>query len=269
MCFHPQLISTSKNWPASPTGAAGTPTAGAGPGPPRGSDTDTSTPPSTTAPEPWHAEIHGDETAAAAGFLERTVREFTRQGIRTERVLIDNGPCYRSGLWARTCARLGVKPKHTRPYRPQTNGKIKALPPHLHRGMGLHPALDLEQQRHEAFQHYIHYYNHHRPHGALGWATPIETLQALTRGNLPELHIYGTASSGRGLLARPPFENAKNQRTAPGFAGSRPRLRRQASDTSPGQAALFGRRRPTRQGSDNDRRSLRNPGGGVCASAHT
>ena len=35
----------------------------------------------------------GDETAAtAAGFLERTIRKFNQAGIRTERVLTDNGP---------------------------------------------------------------------------------------------------------------------------------------------------------------------------------
>ena len=137
----------------------------------------------------WHAEIHRDETAAtAAGFLERTVQKFNRKGIQTERVLTDNGPCYRSGLWAQTCARLGVKPKHTRPYRPQTNGKIERFHRTLLEEWAYIQPWTSEQQRHEAFQHYIHYYNHHRPHGALGWATPIETLQALTGDNLPELH---------------------------------------------------------------------------------
>ena len=136
-----------------------------------------------------HTEIHEDETAAtAAGFLERTVRKFNQAGIRTERVLTDNGPCYRSGLWAQTCARLGVKPKHTRPYRPQTNGKVERFHRTLLEEWAYIRPWTSEQQRSEALRHYIHYYNHHRPHGALRWATPIETLQALTEDNLPELH---------------------------------------------------------------------------------
>ena len=92
----------------------------------------------------WHAEIHGDETAAtAAGFLERTVRGFTRQGIRTERVLTDNGPACRSGLWAPDLRPSRRQTQTTRPYRPQTNGKIERFHRTLHRGMGLHTALDL------------------------------------------------------------------------------------------------------------------------------
>ena len=136
-----------------------------------------------------YTEIHEDETAAtAAGFLERTVRKFNQAGIQTERVLTDNGPCYRSGLWAQTCARLGVKPKHTRPYRPQTNGKVERFHRTLLEEWAYIRPWTSEQQRREALRHYIHYYNHHRPHGALRWATPIETLQTLTGDNLPELH---------------------------------------------------------------------------------
>ena len=92
----------------------------------------------------WHAEIHGDETAAtAAGFLERTVRKFNRQGIQTERVLTDNGPRLP----------IGVMGPDLRPSRNQTQThpplpapdqrQDRTLPPHPARRMGLHPALDL------------------------------------------------------------------------------------------------------------------------------
>ena len=72
-----------------------------------------------------YAEVHDDETAATAvGVLERATAWFKARGVVVERVLSDNGSAYRSHLWRDTCDSLGIKPKRTRPYRPQTNGKI-------------------------------------------------------------------------------------------------------------------------------------------------
>jgi transposase InsO family protein len=72
-----------------------------------------------------YVEAHDDETAVtAAAVLERAVAWFAERGVTVQRVLTDNGACYRSHLWADTCAQLGIKHKRTRPYRPQTNGKI-------------------------------------------------------------------------------------------------------------------------------------------------
>lgn len=42
-----------------------------------------------------------------------------------ERVLSDNGSAYRSQAWQAACQDLGIKARHTLPYRPQTNGKIE------------------------------------------------------------------------------------------------------------------------------------------------
>jgi hypothetical protein len=50
------------------------------------------------------------------------------------------------------------------------------------------PPTDQETERHAAYDGFTHFYNHHRSHGALGWATPIETLTRLTRDNLPPQH---------------------------------------------------------------------------------
>ena len=137
-----------------------------------------------------YVEMLEDETAAtAAGFLARAVREFNRIGVRVERVLTDNGPCYRSKLWKRVCRRFGIKPKHTRPYRPQTNGKAERFHRTLIEEWAYIRPWTSEQQRTQGLEHFIHHYNHHRPHAALDWATPINTLQALTGDNLPELHI--------------------------------------------------------------------------------
>lgn len=71
-------------------------------------------------------EVHDDETAATSvGVLCRAVEWFAKHGVTIERVLSDNGGAYRSNLWHSTCEALSTMPKHTRPYRPQTNGKVE------------------------------------------------------------------------------------------------------------------------------------------------
>ena len=57
--------------------------------------------------------------------LRNAVAWFAERGVTVHRVLSDNGGAYRSFLWRDTCAELGITPKKTRPYRPQTNGKIE------------------------------------------------------------------------------------------------------------------------------------------------
>lgn len=72
-----------------------------------------------------YSEILNDEQGVtAAGFWKRAVRFFASQGISVERVITDNGGCYRSFAWRDACAATGTTPKRTRPFRPQTNGKI-------------------------------------------------------------------------------------------------------------------------------------------------
>ena len=88
-----------------------------------------------------YVEAHDDETKeTATRVLTNAVAWFAERGVTVQRVLSDNGSCYRSNLWRETCAELGITPKKTRPYRPQTNGKIcEDLGLVLHR-FGLTPA---------------------------------------------------------------------------------------------------------------------------------
>ena len=88
-----------------------------------------------------YVEAHDDETKeTATRVLTNAVAWFAERGVTVQRVLSDNGGCYRSNLWRDTCAELGITPKKTRPYRPQTNGKIcEDLGLVLHR-VGLTPA---------------------------------------------------------------------------------------------------------------------------------
>ena len=65
-----------------------------------------------------YSEIHHDEQAVTAvGFWHRAVAWFQLHGITCERVLTDNGSCYKSGLWHRACNETGTTVKKTRPRR--------------------------------------------------------------------------------------------------------------------------------------------------------
>jgi transposase InsO family protein len=73
-----------------------------------------------------YVEVLADEKGAtAAAFLRRAVAWLKGMGITVERVLSDNGACYRSRAHARACAELGMRHLFTRPYRPRTNGKAE------------------------------------------------------------------------------------------------------------------------------------------------
>ena len=124
-----------------------------------------------------YAEIHADETAATAiAVLRRATSWFAARGVRVERVLSDNGSPYVSHAWKQVCAELGITPKRTRPYRPQTNGKIERF----HRTMAAEWAFarhyPSETARRRALPGWLHTYNHHRPHSAIGKTAPITRL---------------------------------------------------------------------------------------------
>jgi transposase InsO family protein len=127
-----------------------------------------------------YAEIHNDETAATAvAVLRRAVAWYATRGIAVERVLSDNGPAYRSKLWRTTCTDLGIRPKRTRPYRPQTNGKIERFHRTLTAGWALARYYPSESTRRKALPAWLHEYNHHRPHTAIGKTPPITRLTNL------------------------------------------------------------------------------------------
>ena len=127
-----------------------------------------------------YSETHDDETAAtASAVLRRATSWFAARGVRVERVLSDNGPCYKSFLWRDTCAELGITPKRTRPYRPQTNGKIERFHRTLSDGWAYSRLYASESARRKALAAWIHEYNHHRPHTSIGKVPPITRLTNL------------------------------------------------------------------------------------------
>ncbi len=130
-----------------------------------------------------YVEMCEDErTDTAIGVLYRAVAWFADRGVSVQRVLSDNGSAYRSYAWRDACADLGITPKRTRPYRPQTNGKIERFHRTLAEGWAYAKFYGSEAERRAALPGWIHFYNHHRRHSAIG-AAPISRLN-----NLPEHH---------------------------------------------------------------------------------
>jgi transposase InsO family protein len=128
-----------------------------------------------------YAEIHDDETAATAvAVLQRAVSWYAARGVTVERVLSDNGSAYKSHLWRDTCTELGITAKKTRPYRPQTNGKIERFHRTLADGWAFSRFYNSESARRNALPAWLHEYNHHRPHTAIGAKPPITRLTNLT-----------------------------------------------------------------------------------------
>jgi len=132
-----------------------------------------------------YVEICADEKAeTAVGVLERAVTWFADRGVTVERVLSDNGSCYRSFAWRDACAALGITHKRTRPYRPQTNGKIERFHRTLADGWAYARFYESTEQRNNRLPGWLHFYNHHRAHSAIGGRPPITRLT-----NVPGHHI--------------------------------------------------------------------------------
>jgi transposase InsO family protein len=128
-----------------------------------------------------YTEILADERKeTAAAFLARAAAWYAAAGITIERVLTDNGACYRSLPWAATCASLGIIPKRTRPYRPQTNGKAERYHRTLADEWAYARPYASEAQRRAALDPWLHTYNHHRGHTALGGLPPASRVTNLS-----------------------------------------------------------------------------------------
>jgi transposase InsO family protein len=131
-----------------------------------------------------YTEILPDERKeTAAAFLARAHAWYTAAGITIERVISDNGACYRSRAWTAACAALGITPKRTRPYRPQTNGKVERFHRTLAGEWAYARPYTTETERRAALDPWLHTYNHHRGHTALKGQPPASRVTNLSGQN--------------------------------------------------------------------------------------
>jgi len=131
-----------------------------------------------------YAEVlAGQDKHACAAFLRRAVAWYAQHGILVERVLSDNGSCYRSRTFARTLAAAGVQHRRTRPYRPQTNGKVERFNLSLKWEWAYARPYETNASRTEELERWLHHYNYHRPHMAHDGRPPIMSLN-----NVPRKH---------------------------------------------------------------------------------
>ena len=128
-----------------------------------------------------YSEILADEKKeTATNFWTRAQAFFTQAGITVERVLTDNGSCYRSRDWRDLLTTAGITHKRTRPYRPQTNGKVERFNRTLLDEWAYARPYQSEQERRDAFPQWLHTYNHHRGHTALKGQPPASRVPNLT-----------------------------------------------------------------------------------------
>jgi transposase InsO family protein len=127
-----------------------------------------------------YSEIHDDEQAATAvAFWHRANAFFTSYGITVRAVLTDNGACYRSKVWITELAAVGVTPRFTRPRRPQTNGKVERFNRTLLDEWAYARHYSSEAARRRRLDKWLHTYNHHRSHTALGGHPPVTRVNNL------------------------------------------------------------------------------------------
>jgi transposase InsO family protein len=126
-----------------------------------------------------YAEIHPDEKGdTCAAFLRRAAAWFATHGItHIERVMTDNAFAYRrSTAWRQALDAIGAQARFTRAYRPQTNGKAERFNRTLLEEWAYRQVFDSSAQRGAVLPEFLHTYNHHRTHTALGGKPPISRI---------------------------------------------------------------------------------------------
>lgn len=128
-----------------------------------------------------------ERKSSAVAFLKEALAYYKGLGVRVERVMTDNGSCYRSSTFRRLCQRLGLKHVRTRPYTPKTNGKAERFIQTSLREWAYAQAYPNSRERKAELPIWLHRYNWHRPHAGIDAKTPISRL-GLAGNNVLRLH---------------------------------------------------------------------------------
>lgn len=130
-----------------------------------------------------YSEVHDDEQSVTnLGFWRRAKAFFEGYGITIERVMTDNGSCYRAKDFAAELLADSIKHTFIRPYRPQTNGKVERYNRTLLDEWAYARPYRSEAARTRALAAWLHLYNHHRHHTAVG-GPPVSRVNNLVGQN--------------------------------------------------------------------------------------
>lgn len=134
------------------------------------------------------SQIYPNEKATSAvKHLKATVAWYRKLGVTVERVMTDNGSCYKSHAFAKACRDLKIKHIRTKPYTPKTNGKAERFIQTALREWAYARAYNTSDERAADLPLWSHMYNWHRPHGGIKDKTPISRL-GINQDNLLRHH---------------------------------------------------------------------------------
>jgi transposase InsO family protein len=129
-----------------------------------------------------------EKKRCAVAFLKAALAYYEGLGIKVERVMTDNGSCYKSFAFRRACKRFDLRHIRTKPYTPKTNGKAERFIQTSLREWAYAHADPNSNQRCARLPGWLHRYNWHRPHAGIDGRTPISRL-GLTENNVLRFHI--------------------------------------------------------------------------------
>jgi transposase InsO family protein len=120
--------------------------------------------------------LPNERKESAVAFLGRALAWLARHGVSVERIMTDNGNCYRSHAFRDACNGAGIRHLRTKPYTPRTNGKAERFIQTVMRECAYARPFQSSQERAEALPRWTHAYNAHRPHTALAGKPPLSRL---------------------------------------------------------------------------------------------
>lgn len=127
-----------------------------------------------------YSEMLPDETRLSCLiFLRNALRFFRAHGVKVKCVMTDNGSAFKSHKYRGCLKRLGIKHKRTRPYRPQTNGKVERFVQTSLREWAYERPYETSKQRTDNLLPFLHHYNYHRPHWGIKGKTPVSRLTSV------------------------------------------------------------------------------------------
>jgi hypothetical protein len=130
-----------------------------------------------------YSEIHADEKATTViGFWRRAKAFFESYGITVERVLTDRGACYMAREFDKELIDNAIKHTRTKPFHPQSNGKVERYNRTLLNEWAYARPYRSEAARTRALDTWLHMYNHHRYHTAIG-GPPVSRVNNLVGQN--------------------------------------------------------------------------------------